>query len=469
MGERQVGALPFLEYRLDPGPGGLHLVAAHEERGIAAHHIEDQPLIGLGPSGLERVGIGEVERRRLEPHAAGAWVLAHQLQPYTFVRLKAHDQAVWLDRSGVAAEYRVRYGAKLNDNLGDALRQALAGAQIERYVGPAPIVDVGLERHERFGARLMADLIGKALDDASIYGARRILAAHDTGRDVAAAHDAQAAQHLDLLVAHGIGGESLRRLDGRQAQELDQMVLHHVAQGPGGIVVGSTAFDADSLGDGDLDMIDLTVVPDGLEERIGESQRHEILHRLFSEIVIDTIDLALFENSANLIVDGLGAFEIHADRLFENDTARWRGQAFRFEPCGHLAEKFGSGGQIKNPDTILRHVEMAANGLPTAITGDVERNIVQAVEKPLLDEWIVIGGAHMLGERLLDPRAIGLIIEFLAGGADDTRLGRELTVTVAMIEGRHQLAHGEIAGAAKNEQFERRDRDDLGAHRATVG
>ena len=38
---------------------------------------------------------------------------------------------------------------------------------------------------------------------------------------------------------------------------------------------------------------------------------------------------------------------------------------------------------------------MAANGFPTAVAGDVERHIVQPVEKTLLDEGIVIVGTQM--------------------------------------------------------------------------
>src|SRR5688500_5972225 len=98
---------------------------------------------------------------------------------------------------------------------------------------------------------------------------------------------------------------------------------------------------------------------------------------------------------------------------------------------------------------------MPANDLPAAIAGDVEGGVVQAVEKTLLDERIVIGGAHMLGQRLFDARAVGVIVELLAGNADDARFGRELAIAIAMVERRHQLAHGEIAGAAIYDEIER--------------
>src|SRR4051812_41007902 len=46
--ERRVAVLPGLEDRVADGPGGLHLVVAGEQRGVPAHRVEDQPLVGLG-------------------------------------------------------------------------------------------------------------------------------------------------------------------------------------------------------------------------------------------------------------------------------------------------------------------------------------------------------------------------------------------------------------------------------------
>ena len=82
----------------------------------------------------------------------------------------------------------------------------------------------------------------------------------------------QRLQHLQLLVAHRIRFQRRRRLHGDEAQKLEKMVLHHVAQGARGLVIGAAAFDADGFGDGDLDMVDMGGVPQGLEQRIGEAQ-----------------------------------------------------------------------------------------------------------------------------------------------------------------------------------------------------
>ena len=70
-------------------------------------------------------------------------------------------------------------------------------------------------------------------------------------------------------------------------KQLEHVVLHHVAQGPGPIVIFAAALDTDSLGDRDLDMVDVGAVPERLEHRVREAQRQQVLDSLLAEIVID--------------------------------------------------------------------------------------------------------------------------------------------------------------------------------------
>ena len=69
------------------------------------------------------------------------------------------------------------------------------------------------------------------------------------------------------------------------------MILDHVADDPRMIVVPAPQFDAEFLGDGDLNVLDVAPIPDGLEYRISKAEDHDILHRLFPEIVIDPVNL----------------------------------------------------------------------------------------------------------------------------------------------------------------------------------
>ena len=71
------------------------------------------------------------------------------------------------------------------------------------------------------------------------------------------------------------------------------MVLDHVAQHAGLVVVAAALADVDFLGHGDLHVVDVVAVPHRLENRVGEPQHEQVLHRLFAEIVVDAVDLLL--------------------------------------------------------------------------------------------------------------------------------------------------------------------------------
>ena len=109
----------------------------------------------------------------------GPGILDHQPELHAFVRLQADDQPVRLrSRRRSSSKIECGIGAEGDDDLGDALGQPLAGAQIERHAGPAPVVDLRLQRDEGLGvARLVADLLEVARHRAARRSRRR-----DTGR-----------------------------------------------------------------------------------------------------------------------------------------------------------------------------------------------------------------------------------------------------------------------------------------------
>ena len=76
------------------------------------------------------------------------------------------------------------------------------------------------------------------------------------------------------------------------------MVLHHVAQSTGLIVESSSTLDAHILYGRDLHTLNVVAIPERLEDTIRKTQRHDILYRLLSEEVIDTIELMFVEGLA---------------------------------------------------------------------------------------------------------------------------------------------------------------------------
>ena len=94
-------------------------------------------------------------------------------------------------------------------------------------------------------------------------------------------------QHLLLLRPQLAGLERGRLLHRGQRQQLQQVVLDDVPGDADAVEVAGPAADADVLGHGDLHVVDVVVVPHRLEQLIGEAQRHQVLHRLLAQVVVD--------------------------------------------------------------------------------------------------------------------------------------------------------------------------------------
>ena len=96
------------------------------------------------------------------------------------------------------------------------------------------------------------------------------------------------------------------------------MVGHHVAQRAGLVVVTAALFHAHGFGHGNLHVVDVAPVPDGLEDSVGETQRHDVLDGFLAQVVIDAIDLLFAGHLQQLLVQQPGGFEIVPEGFFDN-------------------------------------------------------------------------------------------------------------------------------------------------------
>ena len=130
----------------------------------------------------------------------------------------------------------------------------------------------------------------------------------------------ETAENFHLRVAHHIRIERVGGLHCDQAEQLQHVILHHVAQGPGFFVVAGPGPDAFRFTHRDLHMIDVLVVPNRLEDAVGEPDDHEILNGFLPQIVIDAEDLRFVEHASRHTVDGLRGGQIAADRFLDDDA-----------------------------------------------------------------------------------------------------------------------------------------------------
>ena len=81
--------------------------------------------------------------------------------------------------------------------------------------------------------------------------------------------------------------------------------------------------------------------------------------------------------------------------------------------------------------------------------------MVQALQEPGAGRsGVVADVALQLGLHLV---AEACVVEACAGDGEDARLVGQLAVAITQVEGGQQLAHGEIAGAAENQEVARGD------------
>lgn len=57
-------------------------------------------------------------------------------------------------------------------------------------------------------------------------------------------------------------------------------------------------------------MVNVTPVPERLEDAVAQSESQDVLHRLFAQVVVDAVDLALVEDAEHVGVERLGAGEV---------------------------------------------------------------------------------------------------------------------------------------------------------------
>ena len=102
------------------------------------------------------------------------------------------------------------------------------------------------------------------------------------------------------------------------------MVLHHVAQLTHSVVISPPPFDPHLFRNGNLNMIDTTLIPLGIDKAIGKSQHQKVLDRLLAQVMINPVDILLIDKLSQCFIDLSRRIEAFTNRLFKDDTARTR-------------------------------------------------------------------------------------------------------------------------------------------------
>ena len=240
------------------------------------------------------------------------------------------------------------------------------------------------------------------------------------------------------------------------------MVLHHVADRPGLVVVIAALADADLLGDGDLDVIHVLAVPKRLEQDVAEADRHQVLHRLLAEIVVDAEDHALAEMLGEDGVEFAGAGEIMPERLLHHDPRHVVGEAMRHDLARERAEEVRRDRQVVGAYAL--RARQLGKPVPAAVALGVDRRVVDHAH-----ERVEALGVHAPRRRVANRRsghfAVGVRVHFAPRRPDDADIPVNLSGAEAPVQRRQDLLFRQIPGAAKDDQIEGIYRYDPGNHR----
>ena len=121
------------------------------------------------------------------------------------------------------------------------------------------------------------------------------------------------------------------------------------------------------------------------------------------------------------------------------------------EPPADRPEQGRTDGEVEDADPV--DVGQLRDQLgPARLVLDVDGDVGEAGHEALDDGLVELAGADEAGELAADLVAVAGVVETGAGQRDDPRLGGQLTVPVAQVEGGQELAGREVAGATEDDE-----------------
>jgi hypothetical protein len=191
-----------------------------------------------------------------------------------------------------------------------------------------------------------------------------------------------------------------------------------------------------------------------LEQGIAEAQRHQVLHRRLAEVVVDPERLPLLEHGPDDAVDLLRAGEVVAERLFQHDADVRAVEARRAELLADRGKQVRARREVQHGGVGAARIDPVLQAAVVVGPGEIHAAVVQQLGE--VREFLVARalGALDLDEALADEVAVIGVAALVARDGEDPPAGRQLAVAEGLEQRRHQLAPGEVAGAAEEDEVE---------------
>src|SRR5216683_1229023 len=184
------------------------------------------------------------------------------------------------------------------------------------------------------------------------------------------------------------------------------MILHHVADRAGLVVERSPALDSKILGHGDLDALDITPLPEGLQEGVREPKKEHLIDGPLTEVMVDPKDRPLVESIEQRTVEGLRRGAVAAERLFD-DHASAVGATRPAQLCHDRPEQRGRDREVVG--RALGGAELLTNRIERrrgpVVAVDVAQLTGQLVERRGIESAVLLDAVARPGAELVEPPA----------------------------------------------------------------
>src|SRR5258708_10279098 len=157
---------------------------------------------------------------------------------------------------------------------------------------------------------------------------------------------------------------------------MHDVVRDHVEHGASLIKITTAAVHAHGLRHGNLYVVNVTPVPDGLKDSVGKAECHDVLNGFFAQVMVDAVYLFLVRHLEQLLIENLGGFKIVTEGFFDDHPAPMVAGLFHqtigSKFLNYLAKVTGSRCQVIENVLVSR---MVAVDLCQAVL-DLEKDLV---------------------------------------------------------------------------------------------
>jgi hypothetical protein len=214
----------------------------------------------------------------------------------------------------------------------------------------------------------------------------------------------------------------------------------------------------------------------GLEHAVGEAERQHVLHGLLAQVVVDAEDLGLVEDRQHFAVELERLLQARAERLLDHHAHL--GVLVPLEPVlAELAndhrEELRRGGEVE--DAVERDARLLVELAQLAVEATVDGVVVEGsghvahLLQQLVEHLLVRLPARVLRDRLAGHLAVVLVRDVRARDGDQVEALGQRALVREVVDGRQELALGEVARAAEYHERRRVDREALEALDQRVG